>query len=229
MALIVPQCHRFDTTGSKRRHSCLPVVQAAPDAAVDLLIDMQMLFNLAIKHHHICTLTAVIILNKVGIIIIMIINFLTTHIQLVLVELLLCPHLVLLAIVLEARLVHMIVVEVAPRLQRSIMKKQYVVVIIGQVVCLVICVRQDILIELVVLVLDVCDVCFSLCFLLTEQLSQLFSTVVVGQSVHLDVALAVGSVLLFCVLLCLVADFAQLLAWLLIILLWVLVWWCSAF
>jgi hypothetical protein len=149
----------------------LPVVQAAPDAAVDLLIDMQMLFNLAIKHHHICTLAAIIILNKVGIIIILIINFLTTHIQLVLVELLLSPHLVLLAVVLEARLVHMVVVEVAPRLQRSIMKKQYMIVIIGQVVSLVICVCQDILIELVVLILDVCDVCFSLCFLLTEQLS----------------------------------------------------------
>lgn len=229
MALIVPQCHRFDTTGSKRRHSGLPVVQAAPDAAVDLLIDMQMLFHLAIKHHHICTLAAVIVLNKVGIIIIMIINFLTTHIQLVLVELLLGPHLVLLAIVLEACLVHMVFVEVAPRLERSIMKEQYVIVIIGQVVSLVICVCQDILIELVVLVLDICDVCFSLCFLLTEQLFQLLSTVVVGQSVHLDVALAVGSVLLLCILLCLVADFVQLLACLIIILLWVLVWWCSAF
>lgn len=149
----------------------MPVVQAAPNAAVDLLIDMQMLFNLAIKHHHICTLAAIIILNKVGIIIIMIINFLTTHIQLVLVELLLSPHLVLLAIVLETCLVHMVFVEVAPRLQRSIMKKQYVIVIIRQVVSLVICVCQDILIELVVLVLDICDVCFSLCFLLTEQLS----------------------------------------------------------
>jgi len=205
------------------------VVQAAPDAAVDLLIDMQMLFHLAIKHHHICTLAAVIVLNKVGIIIIMIINFLTTHIQLVLVELLLGPHLVLLAIVLEACLVHMVFVEVAPRLERSIMKEQYVIVIIGQVVSLVICVCQDILIELVVLVLDICDVCFSLCFLLTEQLFQLLSTVVVGQSVHLDVALAVGSVLLLCILLCLVADFVQLLACLIIILLWVLVWWCSAF
>jgi len=205
------------------------VVQAAPDAAVDLLIDMQMLFHLAIKHHHICTLAAVIVLNKVGIIIIMITNFLTTHIQLVLVELLLGPHLVLLAIVLEACLVHMVFVEVAPRLERSIMKEQYVIVIIGQVVSLVICVCQDILIELVVLVLDICDVCFSLCFLLTEQLFQLLSTVVVGQSVHLDVALAVGSVLLLCILLCLVADFVQLLACLIIILLWVLVWWCSAF
>jgi hypothetical protein len=197
----------------------LPVVQATPDAAVDLLIDIHMLFNLSIKHHHICTLAAVIVLNEVGIIIIMIINFLTTHIQLVLVELLLGPHLVLLAIVLEAWLQHMVLVEVAPRLERSIMKKQYVIVIIGHVVSLVICVCQDVLIELVVLVLDICDVCFSLCFLLAEQLPQLLSTVVVGQAVHLDVALAVGSVLLLCVLLYLVADVAQLLPCLLIILL----------
>ena len=150
------------------------MVQAASNAAVDLLIDIQMLFHFTVEHHHICTLAAIIILYEVGIIVIMVVQFLATHIQLILIELLLSPHLILLAVVLETWLKHMVwmrvFVKVAPRLERSIMKKQYVIIIVGQVVGLVIRVRQDVLIELVVLVLDICDIRFSLGLLLTEEL-----------------------------------------------------------
>ena len=174
VAQIVLQDRRFDTTSSKRRHSRLSVIQAASNAAVDLLIDIQMLFHLTIKHHHIRTLAAIIILDEVGIIVIMVVQLLATHIQLILIELLLSSHLVLLVEVLEAWLQHMVgvlvIVEVAPRLERSIMKKQYVIVIVGQVVGLIICVCQDVLIKLVVLVLDICDISLSLGLLLAEKL-----------------------------------------------------------
>ena len=83
------------------------MIQAAPNAAIHLLIVLHMLINFSIKHHHVRTLTAIIILNEVGIIIVVSEHLLATQFQLVLVELLLCLHWIRLAVLLEAWLQEM--------------------------------------------------------------------------------------------------------------------------
>ena len=83
------------------------MIQAASDAAIHLLIVLHVLINISIEHHHVCTLTTVIILNEVGIIIVVSEHLLATQLQLVLVELLLCLHLIRLVVLLEAWLQEM--------------------------------------------------------------------------------------------------------------------------
>ena len=110
-----------------------------------------MLINFSIKHHHVRTLTTVIILNEVGIIIVVSENLLATQFQLVPVELLLCLHLIRLIVLLEAWLQEMrdgqmVIIHVAPGLKWSIIEEQYVAAGPGLAIRFVVCVRQNILV-----------------------------------------------------------------------------------
>ena len=72
----------------------------------------------------------------------------------------------------------MVVVHIAPSLKWSIVEKQYVAAGPCRAILFVVCVCQNILVVLVVLVLNVRYVCFPPCLLLAQELSQLLSSVV---------------------------------------------------
>ena len=72
----------------------------------------------------------------------------------------------------------MIIVHVAPSFKWSIIEKQYVAAGPGLAIWFVVCVRQNILVILVVLVLDVRYVCFPPRLLLAQELPQLLSSII---------------------------------------------------
>ena len=72
----------------------------------------------------------------------------------------------------------MVIIHVAPGLKWSIIEEQYVATGPSLAIWLVVGVCQNVLVVLVVLVLNVSNVCFPPCLLLAQELPQLLSSIV---------------------------------------------------